>query len=144
MERVFISRVIHADANAVWAVMRDFNGLPEWHPAIADSTIEGGLAADAVGCVRSFHLADGGHIREQLTELSDADRRMRYIILEAPMPVTGYDASIEILPITEDGSSLVVWKAEFEAPPEAAKETAKMVADGVFRAGLTALAERLE
>lgn len=144
MERIFISRVIHADAEAVWAVLRDFNGMPEWHPAIADSTIEDDRAADAVGCVRSFHLADGGHIREQLTELSDADRRMRYIILESPMPVTGYDANIEVLPITEDGTSLVVWKAEFEVPAAEARTTVDTVADGVFRAGLEAIAQRLE
>ncbi|MGB7755140.1 MAG: SRPBCC family protein [Salinisphaera sp.] len=144
MERIFISRVIHADVDAVWAVIRDFNGLADWHPAIADSTIEHGRPADAVGCVRSFHLVDGGHIREQLTELSDAHRRMRYIILDSPMPVTGYDASVELLPVTENGTSLVVWKAEFEVGPDDAKSTVQTVADGVFRAGLAALAERLE
>ncbi|KEZ76736.1 SRPBCC family protein [Salinisphaera hydrothermalis] len=144
MERIFISRVIHASPDAVWAVLRDFNGMPEWHPAIADSTIEDGRAADAVGCVRSFHLADGAHLREQLTELSDANRRMRYIILDSPMPVTGYDASIEVLPITEDGGSLVVWTAEFEVPATEAEAMVETVSDGVFRAGLAAIAARLE
>lgn len=144
MERIFISRVIHASPDAVWAMLRDFNGMPEWHPAIADSTIEEGRAPDAVGCVRSFHLADGAHLREQLTALSDAERRMRYIILDSPLPVTGYDATIEVLPVTEDGSSLVVWKAEFEVAPAEAEATVETVSDGVFRAGLAAIAERLE
>lgn len=144
MERIFISRVIRADADAVWTIIRDFNGMPEWHPAIADSMIENDRPADAVGCVRSFHLGDGGHLREQLTELSDAHRRMRYIILESPLPVTGYDASIEVVPVTEGNTSLVIWKAEFEVSPADAKATIETVADGVFRAGLSALIDKLE
>ncbi|MES1939051.1 hypothetical protein T5B8_02340 [Salinisphaera sp. T5B8] len=144
MERIFISRVIRAEADAVWAVLRDFNGMPAWHPAIVDSEIEDARAADSVGCIRSFHLADGGHIREQLTALSDADRHLRYIILESPMPVTGYDATIDVIPITEGNASLVVWKAEFEVPPADARATVDTVAGGVFRAGLDALAAQLE
>ncbi|MES1934093.1 hypothetical protein T35B1_15871 [Salinisphaera shabanensis T35B1] len=144
MERIFISRVIRADADVVWAVLRDFNGMPDWHPAITDSEIEDGRAADSVGCVRSFHLADGGHIRERLTALSDADRHLRYVILESPMPVTAYDATIDVIPITEEAASLVVWKAEFEVPAEDARATVDTVADGVFRAGLDAIAQRVE
>ncbi|WP_348765854.1 SRPBCC family protein [uncultured Salinisphaera sp.] len=144
MERVFISRVIRADADVVWTLLRDFNGMPDWHPAIIDSEIEHGREGDAVGCVRSFHLADGGHIRERLTALSDADRHMRYAILESPMPVSGYDATIDVIPITEEAASLVVWKAEFEVAAEDAAATIDTVADGVFRTGLDAVAKRLE
>ena len=41
MIKVYTSSVIDASADAVWAHIRDFNGLPKWHPAIADSRIEG-------------------------------------------------------------------------------------------------------
>ena len=37
MARIFRSSVIDAPAEAVWARIRDFNGLPGWHPAIATS-----------------------------------------------------------------------------------------------------------
>ena len=47
-------------------------GLPNWAPGIVDSKIEGGLDADVVGCVRSFHTTDGTHIRERLLTLDDA------------------------------------------------------------------------
>ena len=42
MARVYISSVINAPANRVWSLIRNFNGLPDWHPAVAESYIEGG------------------------------------------------------------------------------------------------------
>jgi len=58
MVRIYVSDVIDAPIEKVWALIRDFNGMPKWHPFIRDSMIEGGLTSDAVGCVRNFHLAD--------------------------------------------------------------------------------------
>ena len=63
MARVYASIILNAPVEAVWPLVRDFNSLPKWAPAIAKSKIEGGLDADVVGCVRSFHTHDGGHIR---------------------------------------------------------------------------------
>ena len=54
MARVYTSSVINASAARVWARVRDFNGLSNWHPAIAESRIENGEPADKVGCVRNF------------------------------------------------------------------------------------------
>ena len=54
MVKVYISSVIDAPADRVWARIRDFNALPKWHPAIADSQIEGNQPADRVGCIRNF------------------------------------------------------------------------------------------
>ena len=56
MARVFTSSVINAKASDVWDRIRDFNGLPKWHPAIRDSRIEDALPADKVGCIRNFNL----------------------------------------------------------------------------------------
>ena len=42
MARVYVSTVVNARNDRVWARVRDFNGLPNWHPAIAESRIEGG------------------------------------------------------------------------------------------------------
>jgi len=37
MAKVYRSAVIRAPVETVWAVVRDFNALPRWHPAIATS-----------------------------------------------------------------------------------------------------------
>ena len=43
MAKVYISSVINTPADRVWAHIRDFNGLPAWHPGIADSLQAGGM-----------------------------------------------------------------------------------------------------
>ena len=73
MARVYTSSVINASAARVWARVRDFNGLSNWHPAIAESRIENGEPADKVGCIRNFSLRNGDRLREQLLGLSDFD-----------------------------------------------------------------------
>ena len=40
MVKVYTSSVLDAPADKVWSEIRDFNGLPRWHPAIKDSYIE--------------------------------------------------------------------------------------------------------
>ena len=93
------SAVISPPVQKVWAAIRDFNALPAWHPAIVQSEIERELASDAIGCVRSFSLQDGGHLREQLLALSDVDHSFTYNILVSPMPVKNYVATFRLTPI---------------------------------------------
>jgi hypothetical protein len=55
MARAYASIILKAPVETVWSLVRDFNALPKWAPAIAKSKIEDGLDSDVVGCVRSFH-----------------------------------------------------------------------------------------
>ncbi|HET7315566.1 SRPBCC family protein [Salinisphaera sp.] len=143
MRRIFVSSIIKAPTEAVWHTVRDFNGMPGWHPAIRDSEIEDGRAADSIGCVRSMHMTDGGHIREQLLALSEIDRSMTYRILESPMPITDYVATLRVVPVTDDGYSFCEWHAEFEVAADQESETVDTVVNDVFQAGFDALKQRL-
>ena len=49
MVQIYVSSVIGATADSVWSRIRDFNGLPQWHPLIVDSRIENNQASDRVG-----------------------------------------------------------------------------------------------
>ena len=101
------STVIDAPVEDVWRVLRDFNGHDRWHPAIATSAIEGGEPVDMVGAVRRFRLADGGELREQLLSLSDEKRTLSYCLLEAPLPLMGYVATIRLKPVTDGDAHLL-------------------------------------
>ncbi|NEP88194.1 MAG: hypothetical protein F6K18_15900 [Okeania sp. SIO2C2] len=46
MVKVFTSSVINAHIDKVWMKIRDFNALPNWPPAIANSFIENGERSD--------------------------------------------------------------------------------------------------
>jgi len=139
MVKVYTSSVVEAPADRVWAIIRDFNGLPKWHPLIRDSRIEDGAAADRVGCIRNFNLKDGGNIREQLLTLSDFDFTCTYSILESPMGVSNYIATLKLTPITDGDRSFVEWTAEFDCDSARERELADLVGNGVFQAGFDAL-----
>ena len=139
MVRVYVSTIIDASADSVWARVRDFNGMPQWHPGIADSRIENGEPSDRVGCIRSFHTRDGGLIRERLLALSDYDYACSYAILESPMGVENYVATLKLTPITDGNRSFAEWTAEFDCDPAKASELATMIGQNVFQGGFDAL-----
>ena len=134
MIRVTRSAVIDAPIERVWAVLRDFNSHAAWHPAVAESTIEGGEPADQVGCIRNFSMRDGGRLREQLLALSDYEFSMTYNILESPMDLTGYIATLRLFPVTDGDGTFVEWTAEFDCAPERAAPLARQIGEGVFQA----------
>lgn len=142
MVKVYASSVIAAPAEQVWRVVRDFNALPDWHPAIADSRIESGLPSDRVGCVRNFNLKDGGNIRERLLSLSDFDLTFSYEILVSPMGVENYVATVKLTPVTDGNRTFAEWSAEFDCAPGRERELAELVGNGVFQGGFDALKQR--
>ena len=142
MVKVYRSTVLDAPADRVWRDLRDFNGLPNWHPLIESSRIEKSHPADKVGCVRNFQLKDGARIREKLLSLSDYDYSCTYSIIESPMDLSDYIATLRLLPVTEGNRCFIEWSAEFECPPEKADELAETVGDGVFQTGFDALKKR--
>ncbi|MDE2792438.1 MAG: SRPBCC family protein [Paracoccaceae bacterium] len=139
MARVYISSVIGAPAARVWERVRDFNGLPGWHPRIRDSRIEDALPADKVGCIRHFHLQNGDVIREQLLGLSDYDMFCTYGILESPMPIEDYVATLRLTPITDGDRCFIEWSAEFTCAPDVEAEWVSNIGTGVFQTGFDAL-----
>ena len=142
MIRVYTSSVIDAPADGVWALVRDFNALPAWHPMIAESRIEQGRPSDQVGCVRAFRLRDGGRLREQLLALSDFDYQCVYSILESPMPLSAYVATLELTPVTDGNRTFAEWSAEFDCKPADERDLAASIGTGVFQAGFDALKSR--
>jgi hypothetical protein len=137
--KVYTSSVLNAPADAVWARIRDFNGLPRWTDFVAESRIENGLPSDKIGCVRNFKLRDGGLIREQLLMLSDYDYQCTYSILESPMPLTNYVATIKLTPITDGNRTFGEWSAEFDCAPQEERKLADQIGQGVFQGGFNAL-----
>ncbi len=136
---VFVSSVIDAPVADVWAKIRDFNALPAWHPAIADSRIEKNEPSDKVGCIRNFNLKDGGNIREQLLTLSDVAHTCTYSILESPMPVENYVATLRLGTITDGNRTYIEWTAEFNCPANVEEEMQNLIGGGVFQGGFNAL-----
>ncbi len=139
MARVYVSTVIDASTAKVWERVRDFNALPRWHPGIRESRIENGEPSDKIGCIRDFRLQNGDRIREQLLGLSDYDYFCTYSILESPMPLTDYVATMRLTPVTEGDRTFVEWSAEFDCEPDAAEDLVGGIGQNVFQAGFESL-----
>jgi Polyketide cyclase / dehydrase and lipid transport len=134
MAQVYISSVIAAPAVSVWAVVRNFNALPEWTPFVAESRIEQNMPPDQVGCIRK--------IRERLLALSDYDMSCTYSIVASPMGVENYIATLALTPITDGNATFASWKAEFECAEERENDLIKSIGVGVFQAAFTSLKTR--
>lgn len=143
MAKVYVSAVINVAADRVWARIRDFNALPDWHPVVAASRIEDGKPADQVGCVRAFELADGAKLREQLLALSDYDYTCTYSILESEMGVRNYIATLKLTPVTETEQTFAEWSAEFDCAPDKEDDLVTTIGQGVFAEGFKALNQQL-
>jgi len=139
MARVFVSSVIGAPTARVWDRVRDFNALPKWHPRIRDSRIEDALPSDQVGCIRNFNLQNGDNIRERLLGLSDYDMFCTYGILESPMPISDYVATLRLTPVTDGERCFAEWSAEFSCDPSDEADLVDGIGGNVFQAGFDAL-----
>lgn len=143
MARVCESAIVDVPIEEVWHWLRDFNSHWDWHPAIAESEIESGLPADSVGAVRAFTLQDGGFLREQLLSLDDETHELSYCLIESPLPLYDYVATIRLKPVTDTGATFWQWESEFNPPADRARELKALVAEGIYRAGMRALERRL-
>jgi uncharacterized protein YndB with AHSA1/START domain len=143
MPRIYTSSVIDAPAAKVWEKVRDFNALPRWHPRIRESRIENGEPSDKIGCVRDFRLQNGDRLREKLLGLSDYDMFCTYAILESPMPLTDYMATLRLTPISDGNRTFIEWTAEFDCAVEVAADLVDGIANNVFQAGIDALKRQM-
>src|SRR3546814_15747169 len=96
-------------------------------------------SSDLVGCVRAFHLKDGGFIREKLLALSDYDFSCTYSILESPMGVENYVATLKLTPVTDGDRTFAEWSASFECAPDREAELVADIGGNVFQGGFQAL-----
>lgn len=141
MIKAYSSTIIAVPVDRVWNRVREFNGLPSWHPAATDSMIESGLSEGQVGCVRNFALTDGsGRIRETLLSMSNLDRSLSYDMLpNGPLPFVNYVATMKLSEITDRDETFAEWWAEFDVSDGQTEHWHKFVEQEVFLGGFRAL-----
>ncbi len=143
MPTVHVSSVIDAPIEKVWEIVRDFNGLPSWHPRMVESEIEDGRSATEIGAVRKFKLASGATVREELLAFSNADHLTTYSIIDHPAPITNHTATLKLERVTDGDRTFAVWTSEFDAPADQGDAIAKGMGDNVFQGGFDAIKSRL-
>lgn len=143
MAKIYCSAVVPAAVEDVWTTIRDFNGLPSWHPMVHDSEIEDGARGDTVGAVRSFHLTDGGHRRERLLALTDLDHGQVSTIIESELPIAHYLAELRLRRVTAAEHTFAEWLAQFDVADDDEARVCATVTT-LFHEGLAALVDRFD
>ena len=153
---------INATPEAVWAVLKDFASIKDWHPAVAKIEM-----TDDTHRVLSIGAEDGPTISEELLKADDEKMMITYKITDMTtvktiqfnskdtpyktLPVSTYKSWLSVK-ASEDGGSVVLWKGKFyrlfmDNPPvpegQSDKEAAAAV-QGVYIAGLEGLKAMLE
>ena len=145
--KVTQSITVNAPPAKVWATIRDFNGLPAWHPAIAGSTV---TAGNDIGSRRTLTLKGGGEVIEELEEFDETRMLMKYRMKSGALPVTNYAAALQVKP-GDDGKAVVEWRGGFyrgypnnDPPPDRNDEAAEKAITGVYQSGLANLKALVE
>ena len=140
IETVDIDRPI----DAVWAIVKDFDALAKWHPAVASSAATKG---DEVGSVRTVVLKAPGDpkILEELLSYDDVGHSYHYEIKDVDvkvLPVQNYTSWLTVKD-NGHGGAILEWKGAFyrgdqrnDPLPELNDDAAVAAVKGVYRPGL--------
>jgi hypothetical protein len=130
MAKVSLSTTLPVPASTVWDAIGGFNSLAKWHPAVAKSE----ETKEGTATVRRLTLNGGGSIVERLEGKDDRQRTYTYSILEGPLPVAGYTATLHVEENKDGKSCTVQWSSAFE-PAGASEPEAVKVIRGIYEAG---------
>lgn len=134
---------INAPADKVWGIVKNFDALSKWHPAVEASPADQG---NAEGSVRNLALKGGGELVETLERYDDAGMQMSYRAKDGgALPVSNYSSTLKVTPDGADKCS-VEWRGAFyrgypnnDPPPDRNDEAAVAAVTGVYKAGLSNL-----
>ena len=130
MATVKMSTEVNVPADKLWEMIGGFNALPDWHPAVEKSELKG----KGKGATRTLSLAGGGTIVERLEEVNDKEHVYTYTIMDSPLPVANYVATIRVRDEGDGKKSVVEWSSEFK-PAGASEQDAMKVVQGIYQAG---------
>jgi hypothetical protein len=75
----------------------------------------------------------GGTVLEKLERSDEDGQSYSYTIVESPLPVKNYSATIEVSE-AEGGGCSIEWSSEFEAEGATENDAAKAI-EGIYQAG---------
>ena len=141
---------INAPAEAVWAMVGNFNGSPRWLPLVERSEIVFGTN-NRVGAIRLITRRDGTKVTERLLEHDPQAMRMAYTYIDGAVRASDY---FPVLSVKDagDGTSTVEWSARFKRlayavdppPPGQDDQTMTDFYNALYKSGLESLKRVIE
>jgi carbon monoxide dehydrogenase subunit G len=138
MAKIAVEAEFAASAAAVWAKLADFGGIGSWMPGVQKCEVEG----SGIGAKRRIAMGPVSVV-ERLETLDPASHTLSYSIVEGPMPVKDYLATIRVR-ATGPASCHVDWTASFELPPGLSEAQIAPGLQGAYGGALKALKPLVE
>ena len=122
---VYHSTVLDADADTVWAVVRDVLQIAEISLGSAVENVrwkKGSSVEEVPAQFRFTLLPDGDVVNEEVIARSEPERSLTYRSIGQVLSIVDYVATYHVLPVTNDGRSFIEWSREFRVVDGAAPD----------------------
>ena len=116
----------------IWQVIGDFCDLDDWHPGIVACALTG---RDG-GVHRKLKLDNGAEVLEKLIAADPGGLNYTYSIVEAPLPIENYTAT---LAITRGSPAILTWSGKFTSDDP----SMEAVFSGLYESGLDAIKAKI-
>lgn len=128
--------VLNASSKAIWALVGEFNAIDRWHPDIKNSTLMG--TGKESGDIRVLTLNNNLTIVERLELYDENEMSLQYRILESPLPIANYTATIAVKNI-DNKLTEIIWQSTFDAV-DVSEDEVKQIISSIYLKGLNSLA----
>lgn len=115
MTQISMKTTLSASSKKVWETIRDFGRVGEYVTTITQTKTEG----SGIGALRTLSLRNEVRVVERLESLDDEKRTLSYSVLETPLAMKGYVATMKLRELG-GGQCELVWESTFQA--EASEE----------------------
>lgn len=142
---------INAPVEKVWAIVKQFDKLSDWHSDIKASSGDGKLES---GGIRTITFQNGEQLSDELDFFSDKDHEYSYRIKQEnvkALPVSSYSVTVQVVAGDKPDTSIVNLKSRFyrgdtgNTPPDNLNDEAAVKAmTAHFTNGLASLKQRIE
>jgi hypothetical protein len=122
-----------AGIDEVWKLVGDFAGFVEAMGIPVETSGEG------VGSTRTIAMGPSPTV-ERLETLDNDARQLQYSMLQGPLPVENYLATMQLSPI-DSGRTRIEWSSDFE-PRGISEADAIEAVRGIYRGGIAGLQAR--
>lgn len=139
MIRKLLSSVVSCDPVTAWHLLRGFDDMSSWHPAVASCVIGSGHGARE----RVVTMRDGLSFAEVLDATSDQHWRQVLRITRAPFPARIMKQTLTIHEVTATSATLLCWEFQADLPRAWHARARDWFCDGYIRAGLHGLSAHL-
>lgn len=135
MAHVMMDAIFETEAEKVWEVIKDFNGLPKFLKVVAHSRTSG----VGIGSIRTLTLQDGSMVMEKLESIEDAPtRELTYSIVTSQLPVDDYRSTMRIFEVN-DNKCMLSWTSTFNPKNVVTESEATSIIKGIYSMGFEGL-----